>query len=218
MPFQWKASYGVAVVCVFTGFMIATQIKSQLAADSPQVVRRSDDLLSAFVTVDQQRAALRAEAEMIRAALQRDDTDAVMAQLQVAAVEAGMVPVRGPGVSVVIRSQGSGPILDEDIWKVINEIKAAGVEGIAVNNYRMTPRTSIRHDRVQLLIDDKALLPPIIITAVGDPKTIEASLNMRGGPVQRLAGWLTIDIVQEENLFLPAVEVMEFHYGQGVKQ
>jgi uncharacterized protein YlxW (UPF0749 family) len=211
---RWKPHFSVAIVCALIGFMIATQIKSQLAAESRQVLRRTDDLLGAFVQVDQQRTALRQEVEQLQDALRHDETEVLTRQLQAAAVEAGIVAVRGPGVIVTIRSQGANPILDEDIWKVINEIRAAGVEAIAVNNYRLTPRTSIRHDRVQLLIDDKPLQTPVVISAVGDPRLIEASLTMRGGPVQRLAGWLTIEIRREENVLLPAVEHPDFRYAQ----
>lgn len=214
MAFRWKPSYSVALVCAVIGFMIATQVKSQLAAESRQVVGRTDDLLSAFVLVDQQRAELRSEVQMLRQAVSQEQTDVIRAQLEVAEVEAGLVPVQGPGVTVTIRGQGGSPILDEDIWKVINEIKAAGIEGIAVNHYRLTSRTAIRHDRVQLLLDGKPLLPPVVITAVGDPKIIEAALMLRGGPVQRLTGWLTIDIQREENLYLPARESAEFHHAQ----
>lgn len=213
MPFRWKPSYSVALVCAIIGFMIATQVKSQLAS-SRQVIRRTDDLLAAFVVVDQQRAELRAEVELLRAAVSQDQTDVIRSQLNVAEVEAGLVPIRGPGVTVTMRGQGGSPILDEDIWKVINEIKAAGIEGLAVNNHRVTSRTAIRHDRVQLLMDGKPLIPPVVITAVGDPKIIEAALTLRGGPVQRLTGWLTIDIQREDNLFLPARESAEFNHAQ----
>ena len=213
----WKPSYTVALVCVLIGFMLAIQYRSIRASESRSTVRRPDDLLAAYLAVEQQRAQLRAELQTLKESLQRNQDDALRKELQLAAAEAGLVPIQGPGLTVTIKSQGAGPILDEDIWKVINELKAAGAEGIAINNYRVTSRTSIRYDGVQLLIDRKPLLTPVVVKAVGDPRTLEAALNLRGGPVARLASWLTIDIQREDQIMLPAREEAPLTIAKPVK-
>ena len=79
---------------------------------------------------------------------------------------AGLTPVQGPGVVVTLRDskkpfprnmpQGMAPpsiIHDSDINQVVNELKAAGAEAIAVNDQRLVATSSVRTAGPTVLIN-----------------------------------------------------------------
>ncbi|HYF82030.1 MAG TPA: DUF881 domain-containing protein [Clostridia bacterium] len=66
-------------------------------------------------------------------------------------------------------------IHDIDILEVVNELRMAGAEAIAINDERVTASTSIRCGGPTINIDGKRHAVPFVIKAIGDPKTLEAS-------------------------------------------
>ena len=128
---------------------------------------------------------------------------------------AGLTPMRGPGVVVTVddSKRPSTPgenanlyiIHDEDILKVINELRASGAEALAVNEQRLIATSEIRCVGPTLLVNDVKYSPPYEISAIGDPKTLEAALRLRGGVVETLQFWgVQIQIKQQDELLIPA--------------
>ncbi len=66
-------------------------------------------------------------------------------------------------------------IHDIDILEIVNELRMAGAEAIAINDERVTASTSIRCGGPTINIDGKRHAVPFVIKAIGDPKTLEAS-------------------------------------------
>jgi uncharacterized protein YlxW (UPF0749 family) len=66
-------------------------------------------------------------------------------------------------------------IHDIDILEIVNELRMAGAEAIAINDERVTATTSIRCGGPTINIDGKRHAVPFVIKAIGDPKTLEAS-------------------------------------------
>jgi len=66
-------------------------------------------------------------------------------------------------------------IHDIDILEVVNELRMAGAEAIAINDERVTATTSIRCGGPTINIDGKRHAVPFVIKAIGDPKALEAS-------------------------------------------
>ena len=114
-------------------------------------------------------------------------------QLSEARFLAGLTPVQGPGVVVTLNDSkkalagrlppGLTPpnlIHDTDINQVVNELKAAGVEAIAVNDQRLVAVSPIRCAGPTIFINNVPQAPPFVIKAIGDPKAMAAALNRRG--------------------------------------
>ena len=100
---------------------------------------------------------------------------------------------------------------DEDILRVVNELKAAGAEAIAVNEQRLITTTGIRCSGSTIKINKKDLVPPFVITAIGNPETLEGALKMRGGVIDHLQFFgIQVSVKKVEKLEIPA-------YSGGIK-
>ena len=107
--------------------------------------------------------------------------------------------VTGPGLTVTLAdspsataSSGStdprasadgqqGRVLDHDLQIVVNGLWAAGAEAIAVNGQRLTARTAIRYAGQAILVDFRPLVPPYVISALGDPSAVQTRFAAGSG-------------------------------------
>ncbi|MFE2600513.1 DUF881 domain-containing protein [Streptomyces sp. NPDC059396] len=129
--------------------------------------------------VARQRAALRAHG---------GDTGERIALL------AGATPVRGPGVKLVVDdaresgSDGGGPrdsggfsdtgrVRDRDMQRVVNGLWESGAEAIAINGQRLTSLSAIRAAGDAVLVDNRPLVPPYTVLAVGDGKKLSTAFQ-----------------------------------------
>src|SRR5699024_6125234 len=64
----------------------------------------------------------------------------------------------------------------QDLEGVINALWAGGAEAMAVQGHRVTSRSSIRCVGNVLLIDGSVYSPPYVISAIGSPRSLSASL------------------------------------------
>ena len=132
---------------------------------------------------------------------------------------AGSTPVQGPGVFVTLADSkkqlpkrlpaGLAPpniIHDSDINQVVNELKAAGAEAIAVNGQRLVATSSIRCVGPVVNVNNVSQAPPFIIKAIGDPKTLSVALAMSGGVGNQLEAFdpAMFSVRQAQLLTLPA--------------
>jgi uncharacterized protein YlxW (UPF0749 family) len=103
---------------------------------------------------------------------------------------AGVEPVTGPGLQVTMSdapaatsAAGSDPranggpdtsrVLDRDVQTVVNGLWAAGAEAIAINGQRLTSRSAIRYAGQAILVDFRPLVPPYVVSAVGDSSGLQ---------------------------------------------
>lgn len=94
--------------------------------------------------------------------------------------------VEGPGVIITMNDsdwklqEGESSdwyvIHDIDVLEVVNELKIAGAEAISINDERITANSRIRCGGPIIIIDGKRHAVPFIIKAIGDPKTLEATM------------------------------------------
>jgi uncharacterized protein YlxW (UPF0749 family) len=129
-------------------------------------------------------------------------------------VDAGAVPVTGPGVSVTAddaRDSGESPagvIRDSDLQLLVNGLWEAGAEAIAINGQRLTSLSAIRYAGRAITVDYVSLTPPYVVDAIGDPDALPAALlQTQGGRAwQSLHDNLGIrfDVSTEQKLSLPA--------------
>ncbi|MGP3954099.1 DUF881 domain-containing protein [Streptomyces sp. 7N604] len=107
---------------------------------------------------------------------------------------AGAVPVHGPGVKLVVNDAkeadegGEGPressgftdtgrVRDRDLQRVVNGLWESGAEAIAINGQRLTALSAIRAAGDAILVDNKPLVPPYTVLAVGDGQRLAADFQ-----------------------------------------
>ncbi|KAB1987216.1 DUF881 domain-containing protein [Streptomyces triticiradicis] len=118
-----------------------------------------------------------------RAALKKDGGD----QADLVGILSGATDVHGPGVKLVVddakeASAGgdagnpretsgfsdTGRVRDRDMQRVVNGLWESGAEAISVNGQRLTALSAIRAAGDAILVDNKPLVPPYTVLAVGD--------------------------------------------------
>ncbi len=104
--------------------------------------------------------------------------------------------------------------------KVINELWAAGAEAISINEQRLVVGTEIRCAGPTISVNNAKYTPPYEIRAIGDPKTLEASLKMRGGVIETLQFWGIQATVKTQNTVkIPAFKgPHKYQFAKPVKE
>ena len=112
----------------------------------------------------------------------------------------------------------SAIIHDSDIRTVVNELFASGAEAISINGERLVSTSSIRCVGPTVLVNNTRLSIPFEITAIGDSKTLEAGLIVKGGIVDTLTPWgIDIKITRHTKVEVPAYRgFSSFKYAEPV--
>lgn len=191
------------------GLMIAVQFRLSREIERTVPVQRVQRLTEEVRAARQDRDRLQARVTGLRNELDDATTQAglrpMKATLSGYRIEAGLVPVIGPGVEVTLSDSnavlqpGQNPNLyvlhDEDVLRVLNELRAAGAEVLAINGERLLSTSEVRCIGPTILVNKaKRVAAPFVITAIGEPDTMINSLRMRGGVVDTLQQFWGIQV------------------------
>jgi uncharacterized protein YlxW (UPF0749 family) len=126
----------------------------------------------------------------------------------------GLIEVSGPGVQVIV----SGPISVLDLHDLINELRNAGAEAIALNGRRLVAWSAISTDGERVTVDGAPVEAPYWLEAIGDAATLEVALNRPGGLVnllQQAGASVSVSVEQLDKLTLSVYDQpFEFAYGE----
>ena len=218
--FQWA----LGVVGLVLGIMLAFQFRITREIQSIEPVQRTQQLSAQVGQMKKDRDALQAQVDSLRSSLDKVSTGPAAVelkeQLDRARIEAGVTELNGPGVEVTLNDSnislrpGENANLyvlhDEDVLRVLNEIRAAGAEALSINGSRLLATTEVRCTGPTILLNkNKRLAPPYVITAIGNPDTLENSLKMKGGVAEALQFW-GIQVAVKK---LPQVTVPAYNGG-----
>ncbi|VBB06215.1 Hypothetical protein LUCI_1431 [Lucifera butyrica] len=221
-----QGQVALTLVCVILGIMLALQFRTTQDIRSSISFQRVEDLSQRLSQMEKERdALLRQVQELSRAG----KSEAASSEMELIKMGAGVVALKGPGVLVSIDDSkrptkpGENPNLylihDDDILKVINELRAAGAEAISINDQRLVATSEIRCAGPTLSVNNTRYSPPYEIRAIGDPQTLESSLKMRGGVVETLQFWgIQVTIKKQDVVNIPAYKgTFRFDYAKPVK-
>ncbi|MEV4921096.1 DUF881 domain-containing protein [Streptomyces tirandamycinicus] len=110
------------------------------------------------------------------------------------ALLSGATEVTGRGVKLVVddakgsQADGGGPressgfsdtgrVRDRDMQRVVNGLWESGAEAVAINGQRLTALSAIRAAGDAILVDNKPLVPPYTVLAVGDGKKLSTAFQ-----------------------------------------
>jgi len=184
-----------------------------------ETIRRTQELADQVVQLKTEQDVLQSQLIRMREELESLSTgpqsSQIKAEMELATIFSGLNDLTGSGVEVTLKDgnvskkPNENPNLyiihDEDILKVVNELKTAGAEAIAVNGQRLIANSEIICNGPVIMINKKALVPPYVITAIGNPDTLEGALNMRGGVAEYLQFFgIQVSVKKLEKLIIPA--------------
>ena len=224
---QKHGQLSIALVCVILGVMLAVQFRTTQDVRSSVQYQRAEDLTERLIQVEKERKVLE---DQVRDLRQGSSGNAAASGLDSIKMGAGLTPLQGTGVIVTVddtkptASLGSkNPnlylIKDEDILKILNELRAAGAEGIAINNQRLIASSEIRTAGSFISINNKNFSAPFEIKAIGDPVALENALKIRGGVIETLQFWgIQVVVKQSNTVELPAFKgTFRFQYAQPIQ-
>ncbi|MDT5094646.1 MAG: hypothetical protein QOH60_4009 [Mycobacterium sp.] len=188
---------GVPVVCLLAGLLLATthgvsggnEIRR---ADSPRLVDLVRESQRAVDRLSAQRGELSAQVDAARAGPVANDSEvaALSAKIAPLAVDAGLTPVRGPGLVVTLTdaqrdANGQFPrdataddlvVHEQDIQAVVNALWSGGAEAVQMQDQRLITTSAVRCVGNTLLLNGRTYSPPYKITAIGNADKLQAAL------------------------------------------
>ncbi|MBK3579893.1 DUF881 domain-containing protein [Streptomyces sp. MBT65] len=194
LPKTLRAKLGLAAGLVLAA-LVVTLGAAQARVAAPVVAKERQELIDRIDketssadklegTVDKLRDDVSARQ---RAALR---TSGGSGQADLVSMLSGATAVHGPGVKLVVddakeASTGGGDnpretadfsdtgrVRDRDMQRVVNGLWAAGAEAISINGQRLTALSAIRAAGDAILVDNRPLVPPYTVLAVGDGKRL----------------------------------------------
>ncbi|HVF76014.1 MAG TPA: DUF881 domain-containing protein [Acidimicrobiales bacterium] len=215
----------LAVACVLMGFVLATAVRARPAdpeARLPQRYRLVDLIEREERTAEELRARvadLRERVARLRADRvgQASGSEARDEELRAASLAAGLVPLRGPGLRVVLDDSDlpespSGNVNDlvihsQDVQGVVNALWKAGAEAMAINGQRLVGTSAVLCVGNTLLLNGTVHSPPYEVVAVGAVRDrFDADRLVRRLHADAKAFALRFSVARESSLEVPAYE------------
>ncbi|GBF34447.1 division initiation protein [Desulfocucumis palustris] len=210
------------VVGLVLGLLLAVQFRvtRDLHAQNNPGMQRTQTLVARVNEAREKRDDLQQKANDLRENLDKAATGPELVdmkeKLMLYRIEAGLSELTGPGVEVTMNDSNMAVqpgedsnlyvLHDGDVLKVLNELKAAGAEALAINNQRLLSNSEIRCAGPTILTNkNQRLTPPFVITAIGEPDNMINSLKMRRGVVEDLQFWgIQVNIKKLSQVTIPA--------------
>lgn len=100
----------------------------------------------------------------------------------------GLTDVHGEGIVVTLKSgEGIGAISADDLLIIVNALKFAGAEAIAINDERIINTTDIADIQSTFIkVNGQRILEPYIIKVIGNQSHMESAITGNGGKVDEL--------------------------------
>jgi len=200
----------VTIIYVLLGILVMAQFHTHGLISKARVSASSADQSVILSNLVEANASLRAEIETLETRLNRYQNagssgllEALVEELNRLKTVNGLVEVSGPGLEIRV----SGPLSVLNAQDLVNELRNAGAEAIALNGERLVIWSAIAaDDKGWLTVDGTRIASPYVFQAIGDVETMETALMRRGGLVAVLEHsyeGLEIQVRRHGKLVLP---------------
>ncbi|MBQ1100673.1 DUF881 domain-containing protein [Streptomyces sp. b94] len=196
MPKTLRAKLGLAAGLVLAA-LVVTVGAAQARVAAPAVAKEREELIDRIEGETSTADKLEESVDKLRqdvGARQREalekngDSD----RSDLMGVLSGAVEVHGPGVKLVVNDakdtgtggdgqprgtsgfSDTGRVRDRDMQRVVNGLWESGAEAISINGQRLTALSAIRAAGDAILVDNRPLVPPYTVLAVGDGEGLSA--------------------------------------------
>ncbi|MCL7452630.1 MAG: DUF881 domain-containing protein [Anaerolineae bacterium] len=211
------------------GLLLALGWSSQAPNYAAEVGRQSSTVRLSIEKLEREQQDLKATLAMLReelaqqrlaAAADTDRLEALGAELERQQLLAGLAPVQGPGVTVILDdSEAQIPVAgdpnayiihEHDLRDIVNVLWMAGSESIAINNERLVNSSSIYCVGSTVMVNDTRLSPPYRIQAIGNPRVQQDYLRnpsyLRSIKEKQRLYSLRFEVEARSSLTLPAYD------------
>ncbi|MFJ4568710.1 DUF881 domain-containing protein [Streptomyces caelestis] len=230
MPKTLRAKLGLAAGLVLAA-LVVTVGAAQARVAAPVVAKEREELVDRIDRETEAADKLEDAVDRLRGDVSARQREALKhsggsAESEIVGILSGATAVHGPGVKLVVndaKDTGTGGdgnprettgfsdigrVRDRDMQRVVNGLWESGAEAVSINGQRLTALSAIRAAGDAILVDNKPLVPPYTVLAVGDGQRLSTRFqNSADGlylhALQESYGIRT-GISVEEDLRLPA--------------
>ncbi|MEW2319225.1 DUF881 domain-containing protein [Streptomyces bauhiniae] len=199
LPKTLRAKLGLAGGLVLAA-LVVTVGASQAHVAAPVVAKERQELIDRIdretTAADKLESGVDALREDVgarqRAALRQTGGS----QADLVSLLSGATAVHGPGVKLVVNDakeastggdgtnpresagfSDTGRVRDRDMQRVVNGLWASGAEAVSINGQRLTALSAIRAAGDAILVDNRPLVPPYTVLAVGDGQKLSTAFQ-----------------------------------------
>jgi uncharacterized protein YlxW (UPF0749 family) len=203
----------LAAVALLIGVLVVGQIRSQdrpteVGSLSPQELSARIEALSA-ANSDLRAGLADARGQLAdyrnAEAQGQSALDVSREELRRLRAWSSLDPVDGQGIVVVV----TGSLDEIAVNDLINELRNAGAEALAIDGVRITAHSVAAHGTTSLEIDGAPIGRSFRLSAIGDPDGLLAALERPGGLISQLELFVqaTLAVTEVDDLHLPGTTV-----------
>ncbi|USQ77904.1 DUF881 domain-containing protein [Ornithinimicrobium cryptoxanthini] len=212
-------SWLLLVTAVALGFLltVSAQTLRTPALDDGTAESELRERVEAADLLGDERAAeidvLRTEVAALQASQLAAQPDPAAARA--ASINAGAAALVGPGVVVTLNdpplsadAQEGERVLSRDVQLIVNGLWANSAEAISINDLRLTSTSTIRFAGKAIVVDNKGLARPYVISAIGPQAQLMAELTSgdTGTYLSDLRSEfrIVVDVAADDDITVPA--------------
>ncbi|MBI2463522.1 DUF881 domain-containing protein [Candidatus Peregrinibacteria bacterium] len=191
--FSLLLSLCLVLTGIFVGLVLTAQMKASVPSRSTYPLDQLESQKSLVKDYNDQQSvlkkeivSLREEIDTLQTNLETGEED--LKKLKILKEDLGLTEVTGQGIEIILDDSPKSirenlDINDDtlahaaDLRDIVNVLRLARVDAIAINNQRMLVQTPINCVGNSILVDNFHLLPPFTIWAIGDPDFIIRKLS-----------------------------------------
>ncbi|MEU9175182.1 DUF881 domain-containing protein [Streptomyces sp. NPDC048420] len=194
LPKTLRAKLGLAVGLVLAA-LVVTVGAAQARVAAPVVAKERQELIDRIDRESDTADKLEESVDKLRDDVSTRQREALRqsgdsGQADLVDILSGAAEVHGPGVKLVVNDakeastggdgnpretsgfSDTGRVRDRDMQRVVNGLWESGAEAVSINGQRLTALSAIRAAGDAILVDNKPLVPPYTVLAVGDGKRL----------------------------------------------
>ena len=181
--------WGPGLVCLLLGLLLVGEFRIQSAMGRASTATGSTPLavlttlVEANARLRQERAALTSQLAEYERASGQERLTVLVGELNRLRIVNGLAEVTGPGVEVCIE----GPLSSGEMQDLVNELRNAGAEGIALDGERLIASSVTASSGKTLVVNGRPTTSPYLFQAIGSPQNMGAALMRQGGLITLLA-------------------------------
>ncbi len=198
MPRTVRAKLWLAAGLVLAA-LVVTVGAAQARVSAPELAKERQELISRIDEGDRRTDSLQRNVDSLRHDVEAKQRRALQKHggedAEVVGLLSGALPVHGPGVKLVVddakdtqdsdtggprQSSGfsdNGRVRDRDLQRVVNGLWESGAEAVSVNGQRLTSLSAIRAAGDAILVDNKPLVPPYTLLALGPGQKLSTTFQ-----------------------------------------
>ena len=208
-----NSRFTVAAVAALLGVLVVGQLRGQAGVPGLSALTATEltQLIANLTTRNDQlrneiAGLVRQEANLEEARNRGETTvDELTSDLARIRAWAGLTPVSGQGIAITV----TGPIGGDGIEELLNELRNAGAEAIAVDGVRVVAGTVVAGAPGALSVENAAIGDAFEIRAIGSPQILTGTLTRTGGVIAQVGATYPdarLTVTPVEAMTLPATE------------